>query len=400
MVALPIAERMGRLGTETAFEVLARAKALEAQGRDIVHLEIGEPDFATPANIISAAKRALDEGYTHYGPSAGLLELREAIAADVAASRGIAVDPDQVVVTPGAKPIMFFLMLCCLDEGDEVIYPDPGFPTYESVASFVGARPVPLPLREENDFRLDVDDLRARLTPRTRMLILNSPQNPTGSVLTQADLEQIAELVAGSPVVVLSDEVYRRIVYGVQSPSIASLPGMAEQTVILDGFSKTYAMTGWRLGYGVMAPELAWRIARLMTNSNSCTATFIQMAGIEALRGPQDPVDAMVAEFAQRRQAIVDGLNQIPGITCRLPHGAFYAFPNVSGLPLGAQEIADHLLTDAGVAALAGTSFGGFADRYLRLSYANSVPNLQRALERIDSFARALQKGTAGAGAR
>jgi aspartate/methionine/tyrosine aminotransferase len=384
---------MERLGTETAFEVLAKAKALEARGRDIVHLEIGEPDFATPSNIVEAAKRALDDGYTHYGPSAGLFELREAIAADVARTRAISVNPDQVIVTPGAKPIMFFLMLCCLDEGDEVLYPDPGFPTYESVASFVDARPVPLPLREENQFRLDVDDLAERLSPRTRMLILNSPQNPTGSVLTQGDLERIAALVAGTDIVVLSDEVYRNIIYSGEAPSIASLPGLGQQTVILDGFSKTYAMTGWRLGYGVMPEELAWRIARLMTNSNSCTASFIQMAGVEALRGPQGSVDRMVAEFARRRRVVLDGLNRIDGISCPEPQGAFYVFPNVSALPLGSQEIADRLLTEAGVAVLSGRSFGVFADDYLRLSYANSIPNLERALERIDGFARTLLRG-------
>jgi len=395
MTQLPIADRMERLGTETAFEVLAKARALEAEGRDVVHLEIGEPDFATPANIIEAAKRALDDGYTHYGPSAGLLELREAIAEDVARTRGIPINPEQVVVTPGAKPIMFFLMLCCLNEGDEVIYPDPGFPTYESVASFIGARPIPVPLREENDFRLDVDDLKARLSPRTRMLILNSPQNPTGSVLTREDLEQIAGLVSGSPIVILTDEVYRNIIYSGAAPSIASLPGMAEQTVILDGFSKTYAMTGWRLGYGVMPEELAWRIARLMTNSNSCTASFVQIAGVEALRGPQDSVARMVAEFAERRRVIVDGLNGIPCVTCRPPQGAFYVFPNVSGLPADSQEIADRLLSEAGVAALSGRSFGAHADDYLRLSYANSIPNLQRALERIDGFARSLLAGAA-----
>ncbi len=393
MVQISIAGRMERLGTETAFEVLAKARGLEAQGRSIVHLEIGEPDFATPSTIVAAAKRALDAGYTHYGPSAGLPELREVIAADVSATRRISVSPEQVVVTPGAKPIMFFLMLCCLDEGDEVIYPDPGFPTYESVARFAGARPVPLPLREENDFRLDVADLRERLSSRTRMLILNSPQNPTGSVLTQEDLVQIAALVGGEPIVILSDEVYRNIVYSGEAPSIASLPGMAEQTVILDGFSKTYAMTGWRLGYGVMPEELSWRMARLMTNSNSCTASFVQMAGVEALTGPQDSVGAMVAEFTARRQVIVDGLNRIPGISCRTPEGAFYVFPNVSGLPAPSQEVADRLLSEAGVAVLSGRSFGIFADEYLRLSYANSIANIELALERIDGFARALLSG-------
>ena len=391
---LPIASRMGRLETETAFEVLAKAQALEAAGKQIVHLEIGEPDCATPANIVEAAKQALDAGYTHYGPSAGLPVLRQAIAEEVARTRGIPVEPDQVVVTPGAKPIMFFLMLCCLDEGDELLYPDPGFPTYASVAAFVGARPIPLPLREENDFRFDIADLRARLSPRTRMLILNSPQNPTGGVLTRADLEEIAGLVRGRPIVVLSDEIYRRIVYDGNAPSIASLPGMPEQTVILDGFSKSYAMTGWRLGYGVMPPELAWRVARLMTNSNSCTASFTQMAGVEALRGQQESVSLMVAEFAERRRLVVDGLNAIPGITCRAPAGAFYAFPNIRGLGIGSDELAGRLLDEAGVAALAGTSFGAFGEGYLRLSYANSIPNLTLALERIDAFMRALPKTT------
>lgn len=392
MSGLPIAERMQRLGTETAFEVLARARALEATGREIVHLEIGEPDFDTPANIIEAGKRALDEGFTHYGPSAGLPALREAIADDVSRSRGIPVTPDQVVVTPGGKPIIFFLMLCCLNEGDEVLYPDPGFPTYESVASFLGACPIPLPLRESNHFRLDLSDLRARLTPRTRMLVLNSPQNPTGSVLTQDDLEGIAELVAGRDIVVLSDEIYRHIIYDGSAPSIASLPGMASKTVILDGFSKTYAMTGWRLGYGVMPEELAWRLARLMTNSNSCTTSFVQLAGIEALRGSQESVAIMRAEFAERRKVIVDGLNAIPGICCDLPQGAFYAFPNVQGLGLASQELADKLLQEAGVALLSGTSFGRFGEGYLRLSYANSVAQLQLALERIDGLARSLRR--------
>lgn len=385
---------MERLGTETAFEVLAKAQALEAQGREIIHLEIGEPDFPTPSNIIQAAKDALDAGYTHYGPSAGLPALRQAIAADVSRSRGIHVTPDQVVVTPGAKPIMFFLMLCCLDEGDEVLYPEPGFPTYESVASFIGARPIPLYLREENDFRLDIDDLRAKLSPRTRLLILNSPQNPTGGVLTQDDLNAIAELVQGRRLVVLSDEVYRRIVYDGTAPSIASIPGLQEQTVILDGFSKTYAMTGWRLGYGVMPEELAWRVARLMTNSNSCTASFVQMAGVEALRGPQESVAEMVAEFRERRQIVIDGLNQIPGVGCRLPHGAFYAFANIRGLGASSQEIADRLLEECGVAALAGTSFGAFGEGFIRLSYANSVPALRQALDRIDTLARGLSRGS------
>lgn len=393
MDALPIAQRMQRLGTETAFEVLAKARVLEAQGREIIHLEIGEPDFATPSNIVDAAKAALDEGYTHYGPSAGLLPLREAIAEDVSRSRGIPVSPEQVVVTPGAKPIIFFLMLCCLDEGDEVLYPEPGFPTYESVASFIGARPVPLRLREENGFRLDLEDLQAKLTARTRMLVLNSPENPTGSILSAADLEAIAALVRGRRLIVLSDEIYRRIVYAGQAPSIASLPGMQQQTVILDGFSKSYAMTGWRLGYGVMPEELAQRVARLMTNSNSCTASFVQMAGVEAIRGPQESVALMVAEFAERRRVVVEGLNRIAGVGCIEPEGAFYAFPNIRELGAGSQEVADRLLEEAGVAALSGTSFGAFGEGYLRLSYANSIPQLERALERIDGLAAALRRG-------
>jgi aspartate aminotransferase len=389
---LPIAARMQRLGTETAFEVLAKARALEAQGREIVHLEIGEPDFDTPQNIVDAAKRALDDGYTHYGPSAGLLPLREAIAEEVSRSRGIEVSPDQVVITPGAKPIIFFLMLCCLDEGDEVLYPEPGFPTYESVARFIGARPVPLRLREANGFRLDVQELREALTPRTRMLVLNSPENPTGSILSAADLAAIADLVRGRRLIVLSDEIYRHIVYRGDAPSIASLPGMQEQTVILDGFSKTYAMTGWRLGYGVMPAELAQRIARLMTNSNSCTASFVQMAGVEAIRGPQESVALMLAEFAERRRVIVEGLNRIPGLSCLEPDGAFYAFPSIRGLGRSSQEVADRLLDEAGVAALAGTSFGAFGEGYLRLSYANSIPQLQLALGRIDALAGALRR--------
>ena len=391
MGALPIAERMQRLGTETAFEVLAKARSLEAQGRDIVHLEIGEPDFATPPNIVEAAKRALDDGYTHYGPSAGLLTLREAIAEDVSRSRGIQVAPEQVVVTPGAKPIIFFLMLCCLDEGDEVLYPEPGFPTYESVASFVGARPIPLHLSEEHGFRLNIDEVRAKLSPRTRMLVLNSPQNPTGSILSAGDLEAIAGLVRGRPIVVLSDEIYRRIVYAGPAPSIASLPGMQAQTVILDGFSKTYAMTGWRLGYGVMPEDLAQRVARLMTNSNSCTASFVQMAGVEALRGSQESVALMLAEFAERRRIVVEGLNRISGVRCIDPQGAFYVFPNIRGLGVGSQALADRLLEESGVAVLSGTSFGAFGEGYLRLSYANSIPQLELALERIDALASALR---------
>jgi len=391
MVTIPLADRMSRLGTETAFEVLARARALEAQGRNIVHLEIGEPDFDTPANIRDAAKRALDDGFTHYGPSAGLPELREAIAEYINATRRLSYGPDEVVVTPGGKPIMFFVMLATLNEGDEAIYPNPGFPIYESVIEFLGATPVPVRLNEEHDFRLDLDDFAAKLSPSTRLVILNSPHNPTGSVLTNADVNTIADLVRGRNLLVLSDEIYSQILYGGEFVSIASLRGMQEQTCILDGFSKTYAMTGWRLGYGVMPRELAAHIARLMTNSNSCTASFVQRAGVEALRGPQQSVTEMVSEFHRRRDAIVDGLNSIPGVSCRTPHGAFYVFPNITGTGSTSAEFADVLLTRHGVAALSGTSFGRFGEGYLRLSYANSLPQIRLALDRVGDAARAVR---------
>ncbi len=391
MSMIPVAERMSRLGTETAFEVLARARALEAQGRNVVHLEIGEPDFDTPEHIRDAAKRALDEGYTHYGPSAGLPELRDAIAEYIGSTRGLQFSPDEVVVTPGGKPIMYFVMTAVLNAGDEAIYPNPGFPIYESVINFLGATPVPVRLSEEHDFRLDIDDFEAKLTDRTRLVILNSPHNPTGSVLTRDDINRIADLVRGRNLLVLSDEIYSRMLYGGEFVSIASLPGMREQTCILDGFSKTYAMTGWRLGYGVMPVDLAARVARLMTNSNSCTASFIQRAGVEALQGPQESVTAMVAGFRRRRDAIVDGLNAIPGISCREPHGAFYVFPNVSGTGTRSDRFADSLLSEHGVAALAGTSFGKYGEGYLRLSYANSLSQIRLALERIAEAARAVR---------
>ncbi len=390
MATLPLADRMARLGTETAFEVLARARALEAEGRSVVHLEIGEPDFDTPENVREAAKRALDEGFTHYGPSAGLPELREAIAEYMGPPRGLSFSPEEVVVTPGGKPIMFFVMLATLNEGDEAIYPNPGFPIYESVIEFLGARPVPVRLREETGFRLDLDDFAAKLSPRTRLVILNSPHNPTGSVLTREDLEQIADLVRGRELLVLSDEIYSRMLYDGEFCSISSLRGMREKTCILDGFSKTYAMTGWRLGYGVMPADLAAHVARLMTNSNSCTASFVQRAGIEALRGPQESVTAMVAEFRRRRDAIVDGLNGIPGISCRRPAGAFYVFPNITGTGHSSGSFADLLLNEHGVAALSGTSFGAFGEGYLRLSYANSLSQIRLALERIGDAARAV----------
>jgi aspartate/methionine/tyrosine aminotransferase len=393
MASFPLAGRMARLGTETAFEVLARARALEAQGRSIVHLEIGEPDFDTPANIRDAAKRALDEGYTHYGPSAGLPELREAIAEYMGGPRGLEYTADDVVVTPGGKPIMFFVMLATLNEGDEAIYPNPGFPIYESVIEFLGAKPVPVRLSEEHDFRLDLDDFAAKISPRTRLVILNSPHNPTGSVLTADDLHRIADLVRGRDLLVLSDEIYSRILYAGEFASIASLPGMRDQTCILDGFSKTYAMTGWRLGYGVMPPDLAAHVSRLMTNSNSCTASFVQLAGVEALRGPQDSVTAMVTELRRRRDAIVEGLEAIPGLSCRMPQGAFYVFPNITGTSCSSAEFADALLARHGVAALSGTSFGRFGEGYLRLSYANSLSQIRLALDRIGDATRSVRHG-------
>ena len=380
---MKLAQRMSRLGTETAFEVLAKAKALEAQGREIIHLEIGEPDFNTPANVVEAGIAGLRNGQTHYTPAAGVLPLRQTIADEVAKTRGIPVHPDQVVVVPGGKPIMFYAMLALCEAGDEVIYPNPGFPIYESMIRFSGATAVPIPLRMENDFGLDVAELRSLITDRTRLIILNSPANPTGGVLSSADLAQVAETALDRGIPVLSDEIYCRILYEGEFASIASVPGMAEQTIILDGFSKTYAMTGWRLGYGVMPVELARQITKLMVNSNSCTAAFTQTAGIEALSGPQESVEAMVAAFRRRRDLIVDGLNRIPGFLCLTPKGAFYVFPNIEGTGRHSQELADMLLYEAGVAALSGTCFGAHGEGFLRFSYANSEENLAKALDRI-----------------
>ena len=379
-----IAKRMKTLGTETAFEVLVKAKALEAQGKHIVHLEIGEPDFDTPANIKGAAKKALDAGFTHYGPAPGLPDLRKAIADFMTKSRGVEFSPNQVVVTPGAKPIMFFAILACVDEGDEVIYPNPGFPIYESVINFVGATAVSLPLKEEKEFRFGIEDLRKLVTSRTRMLILNTPQNPTGGILTREDLKKIAELAVERDLIVLSDEIYSRILYdGFQHTSITEFPGMMERTIILDGFSKTFAMTGWRLGFGVMPESLVPFVSQLQINSNSCTSSFTQMAGVEALIGQQKDVGVMVQEFKRRRDVIVDGLNAIPGFRCHRPLGAFYVFPNTAGTGKTSRFLADHLLNEAGVACLSGTAFGRFGEGFLRFSYANSVENIQLALERI-----------------
>jgi aspartate/methionine/tyrosine aminotransferase len=377
---------MSRLGTETAFEVLSKAKALERQGRSIIHLEIGEPDFDTPANVVEAAVDALRKGWTHYGPSAGLPELRQTIAEHAGRTRGVTVSPDEVVVVPGGKPIMFFTMLALIDEGDEVIYPNPGFPIYESMINYVGGRAVPIPLREERDFAMDVDEMAALITSRTKLIILNSPQNPTGGVLARAEIEKATKAIGNRNILVLSDEIYNRLQFEGEPFSIMSVPGMKERTILLDGFSKTYAMTGWRIGYGVMRADLAAHITRLMTNSNSCTASFTQIAGIEALRGDQSPVDRMRAEFQRRSQMFVAGLNKIKGFSCRMPKGAFYVFPNITRTGWDSKRLADVLLADAGVAALSGTAFGQYGEGYLRFSVANSIDNLTEALQRIDRW--------------
>ena len=375
---------MENLGTETAFEVLAKAKALEKQGKNIVHLEIGEPDFDTPKNIKDAAVKAMNSGYTHYTPAAGIPELRETIAEYISKTRKIDVVPDEVVVTPGAKPIIFFSILAYVNPGEEVLYVNPGFPIYESVINFIGAKPVPIPLLEERDFRLDPNFVRDNITKKTKMIIINSPENPTGGVLTKDDLKAIADsIVNRDDVLVLADEIYSRIIYEGTHESIASLPGMKEKTIILDGFSKTYAMTGWRLGYGVMRKDFAQKVTQLMINSNSCTNAFTQMAGVEALKGPQNEAEKMVAEFKKRREVIVSGLNSIKGISCKKPHGAFYVFPNIKKTGKTSRELSDLLLNKAGVAALSGTAFGKFGEGYLRLSFANSVENIKKALTRV-----------------
>ena len=378
------AERMKSLGTETAFEVLAKARALEKQGKDIVHLEIGEPDFDTPRNIKDAAIKALNEGYTHYVPSAGIPELRQAIADYISKTRNLKVTPEEVVVTPGGKPIMFYTILALVNPGDEVLYPNPGFPIYESLINFVGAKPVPIPLEEKNDFSLDREYVKKMITKKTKLIILNSPENPTGGVLSREDLKVVADSISGrNDAFVLSDEIYSRIIYEGKHESITAFPGMKDKTILLDGFSKTYAMTGWRLGYGVMHKDLALKVAQLMTNSNSCTSAFTQMAGVEALTGPQNEAERMVSEFKKRREVIVDGLNKIKGITCKKPRGAFYVFPNIEGTGMDCRKLGEHLLNNAGVAVLPGTSFGKYGEGHLRLSFANSIENIKKALERI-----------------
>ena len=383
MTELRLADRMAGLGTETAFEVLAKARDLERQGRSIVHLEIGEPDFDTPEHIKEAAARALRDGQTHYTPAAGLFEARQAVADHVEAVRKVPVDPAEVVITPGSKPIMFFAILALVNEGEEVIYPDPGYPIYESVTRFVGGVPRALALREENGFRIDPDELRALASAKTRLIVINSPHNPCGSTLTRADLEVIAEVAQRCDAFVLADEIYWQITYDGGHTSIMSLPGMKSRTILLDGFSKAYAMTGWRLGYGVMRADLAARVGQLMVNSNSCAAAFTQIAGIAALRGPRGPVDAMVAEFGRRRDAIVAGLNAVDGVSCTMPSGAFYAFPNVKRIDGNSRRLADFLLTEAGVACLSGTAFGAQGQGYLRFSYANNLENITEGLRRV-----------------
>ena len=384
---LRLAERMSRLGTETAFEVLNKARALELQGKVIIHLEIGEPDFDTPNNIVEAGVQALRDGWTHYGPSAGLPELRHAIAEEVGRTRSVKISDDEIVVVPGGKPIIFFIILALADVGDEVIYPNPGFPIYESMVHYVGARAVPIRLLEEKDFGFDVDELAGLITDRTRLIILNSPHNPTGGVLPKQDIRDIAEAIGERNIMVLSDEIYSRLIFDGEHYSIMSVPGFKERTILLDGFSKTYAMTGWRMGYGVMRSDLATHITRLMTNSNSCTASFTQIAGIEAIRGDQSSVERMRNEFQARRDVFVAGLNRIKGFSCRMPKGAFYVFPNITKTGWTSKKLADALLEQAGVACLCGTAFGESGEGYLRFSVANSLENLSKALASIELWA-------------
>jgi aspartate aminotransferase len=379
-----LASRQANLGTETAFETLAKAKELERQGKSIIHLEIGEPDFDTPEHIRDAAKQALDDGFTHYGASAGQLELREAIANHQTERQGYEVSPDSVIVTPGGKPVMFFTIMALVEEGDEVIYPNPGFPIYESMIRYMGGTPVPMQLNEETGYNADIDKVRSLITPRTKLLIVNSPNNPCGSVIPEADLEEIAQMAVENDLTVLADEIYKDMYYGDQEHvSITKFTGMRERSVILDGFSKSYAMTGWRLGYGVFPEFLVEPATRLMTNSVSCTSVFSQMAAIAALEGPQDSVDVMMEEFTKRRDLVVEGLNSLPGVTCPTPKGAFYAFPNIIGTGLSSGEFAEKAMYEAGVALLAGTAFGEFGDGYVRISFANSQENLQEAISRL-----------------
>ncbi|MEM0313937.1 MAG: pyridoxal phosphate-dependent aminotransferase [Candidatus Bathyarchaeia archaeon] len=384
------ADRMKHLGTEASFETLAKAKTLERQGKNIIHLEIGDPDFETPMNIKEAAIRAIHEGNTHYVPAEGIYELREAIAQHISITRRIDVKPEEIVVGPGCKQLLFLTMLALINPGEEVLYPSPAYPAYESLINFVGAKPVPIPLMEEYDFRIDHEYIKEKITRKTKMVILNSPENPTGGVLTREDLKLIADCIAEKDnIIVLSDEIYSQIVYEKEHESIASLPGMKEKTIILDGFSKAYAMTGWRLGYAVMHKEIAQKLTQLVINSHACTCAFVQVAGIEALNGPQDSVKEMIREFKRRRELIVSGLNKLKGFSCRKPAGTFYVFPNIKGTGLKSKELADYLLREADVAVLPGTAFGVSGEGYLRLSFANSIENIEKALEKM---AEALEK--------
>jgi len=387
---MQLADRLARLGTESAFEVLARAKALEAQGKSIVHLEIGEPDFPTPKNICDAAIAAIRADKTHYCPSAGVPSAREAVASYVSKTRKVDVSVEQCIIMPGAKPLIFNTIFALVNAGDEVIIPNPGYPIYESVVNFVGAKPVLMPLIEEKDFRFSVDDLKSLVTPKTKMIIINSPQNPTGGVLKTSDLQAIFEVAEEHDLWIMCDEIYSRIIYGVEFESICTIPGALKRTVMIDGMSKTYSMTGWRLGYGVMPVEVAETLTKLAINNFSCTTTFAQDALIEALTGPQDEVEKMVKEFERRRDVFVDGLNKIDGVSCTLPLGAFYVFPNVTKLGVASKKLAQGILDDAGVACLSGTAFGKHGEGYIRFSYANSVENIQEALKRVEAYVKAL----------
>jgi aspartate/methionine/tyrosine aminotransferase len=387
---MKLSTRLKNVRGEGAFDVLVKARALEAQGRSIIHMEIGEPDFPTPPNIIEAGKRALDQGWTKYGPTQGDPELRQAIAEHISETRGISVGPDRIVVTPGGKPMLFLPMLALLEPGDEALYPNPGFPIYESTINYTGAKAVPIPLVEERGFSIDLEEFEKSLTDRTKLIILCSPQNPTGGTIPEADIRAIAEMIRDRDVIVLSDEIYSRIWFDEKPFSIASLDGMVDKTIILDGFSKTYSMTGWRIGYGAMPKWIADAVCLLMVNVNSHTASFTQRAAIEALRGPQDAVGKMVAEFARRRDVIVEGFNRIPGFRCARPGGAFYAFPNTSGTGIRSDELANRILQEAGVACLTGTSFGKYGEGYLRFSYACGLDQIKEALERIDKFMKTI----------
>ncbi|GAC1643394.1 MAG: pyridoxal phosphate-dependent aminotransferase [Candidatus Dormibacteraceae bacterium] len=388
MNAIRFAERMSRLGTEGAFEVLAKARRLEAQGKRIVHLEIGEPDFATPDNIVEAGISAMQNGYTHYTPASGIMEAREAVAGFVARTLKTEVDPTEVVLVPGSKNVLLFTLLACIEPGDEVILPDPGYPAYASQVNFIGGVPKTVTLREESGFRMDLDELASLITPKTRMIIVNTPQNPTGGVLTEEDVKFVCELALKHDLLVVSDEIYSQLVYGFQHVSPLAYPGMRERTVLMDGLSKSYAMTGWRLGYAVAPKELAAKLDTLMINSSSCAAGFTQMAAIEALSAPESEhaVAHMVKVFERRRNQIVDGLNEIPGMRCARPEGAFYAFPNIEGTGFDEHELADRLLSEAGVAVLPGTAFGKAGKGFIRLAYTQSEDELKSGLDRIRDF--------------